>query len=380
MTVSVWQANGEQPVESTDVVIIGAGLAGCSAAVFLKQAGKDVTIIEARDIGLGASSRNAGFMLTGLDKYYHLSEAEIGEEKTFEIWHLSKKTHAFWRQIARQYDVSLEDCGSLLLAESPEEARDLEHAALRMQALGIECEYLSKDPLQRGYFGAIHQPGDGGLHPYRLVQALFKESGAKLIANSEVYAIESDKNEVVVHSRRAIVRAQKVLICTNAYTVHLDPYFIGKIIPTRAQCLATAPLPERLINAVGYSDYGYMYYRDLPDGGLLIGGGRKQNKPLEHDTTDDRVNDPVQQVLEAYLREKFPDVDVPIVRRWAGIMGFTPDGLPLVGSLPRDSRILFAVGFNGHGLSLGAAVAERAVDQLLNGTHAGVFDAQRLEL
>src|SRR5690606_19187523 len=184
--------------------------------------------------------------------------------------------------------------------------------------------------------------------------------------------------EVVVHSRRAIVRAQKVLICTNAYTVHLDPYFIGKIIPTRAQCLATAPLPERLINAVGYSDYGYMYYRDLPDGGLLIGGGRKQNKPLEHDTTDDRVNDPVQQVLEAYLREKFPDVDVPIVRRWAGIMGFTPDGLPLVGSLPRDSRILFAVGFNGHGLSLGAAVAERAVDQLLNGTHAGVFDAQRL--
>lgn len=379
MTVSVWQANGKQPVESTDVVVIGAGLAGCSAAIFLKQAGKQVTIIEARDVGLGASSRNAGFMLTGLDKYYHQAEQEYGVERTHEIWRLSKQTLSFWSKIARQYAVFLEQSGSLLLAESTEEVRELEQAARRMETLGFDCEYLSSDPLKRGYLAAIRQPSDGGLQPYDLTRALFKESGARLIVNSEVYAIESDGHEVVVHSRLAIVRAQKVLICTNAYSIHLDPFFQDKIIPTRAQCIATAPLPERLINAVGYSDYGYMYYRDLPDGGLLIGGGRKENKALEHNTTDDRITRPVQQVLENYLRSKFPDVTAPIVRRWSGIMGFTPDGLPLVGTLPRDSRIGFAVGFNGHGLSLGAAVAERAVDQLVNGTNPGVFDAARLK-
>lgn len=379
MTVSVWQANGEQPTASTDVVIIGAGLLGCTAALFLHQAGYTVTIIEARDVGLGASSRNAGFMITGLDKYYHQAEAFYGEAATREIWELSRRSLAFWQDTARQHGVWMEQSSSLLLAETPEERLELEQSARRMQANGFDCEYLSRDPLQRGYYAAIRQATDGGIHPVQLLNAIFRASEAQLIANSEVYAIESEATEVVVYSRLAIVRAQKVLICTNAYSPYLDPYFVGKVIPNRAQCLATAPLPERVINAVGYSDYGYMYYRDLPDGGLLIGGGRKQNKSLEGDTTEDRTTDPVQAILEAYLKTHFPDVTAPIVRRWAGIMGFTDDGLPIIGSLPRDARIGYAVGLNGHGLSLGAGIAERAVDHLLYGTPAGIFDGQRFD-
>lgn len=379
MTVSVWQANGEQPIESTDIVIIGAGLLGCTAALYLNDAGYSTTIIEARDVGLGASSRNAGFMITGLDKYYHQAETVYGEAATREIWELSRRSLAFWQQIAREHGTWMEQSSSLLLAETPEERQELEQSARRMQANGFECEYLSNDPLQRGYYAAIRQPSDGGIHPVQLLQAIFKASNAHLIANSEVYAIESAATEVVVYSRLAIVRAQKVLICTNAYTPYLDPYFVGKVIPNRAQCLATAPLTERVIGAVGYSDYGYMYYRDLPDGGLLIGGGRKQNKEQEGNTTEDRITDAVQAILEAYLQAKFPDVTAPIVRRWAGIMGFTPDGLPMIGALPRDSRIAYAVGLNGHGLSLGAGIAERAVDYLLYGTHPGIFDGGRFD-
>ena len=378
MTVSIWQANGEQATESTDVAIIGAGLLGCTAAYYLKQAGHEATLIDARDVGLGASSRNAGFMLTGLDQYYHRAEERYGLDAAREIWSLSRASLSFWREMAAQHGVFMQQNSSLLLAESEEEAGELQQAARRMDAQGFDCEYLSDDPLGRGYFGAIRQPGDGGLHPYQLVRAIFEASGAKLIASSEAYAIEPSGSEVVVYSRKVIVRARQALICTNAYTAHLDNYFRDKITPVRAQCLATAPLPEPVINAVGYSDYGYMYYRDLPDGGLLLGGARKNFQAQENDTTDDRVTDPVQRALTHYLRTKFPDVDAPIVRRWAGIMAFTSDGLPLVGSLPRDERIVFAVGLNGHGLSLGAMVAERAVDKLLNGSSAGVFDAARL--
>jgi glycine/D-amino acid oxidase-like deaminating enzyme len=378
MTVSIWQANGEQATQNTDVAIIGAGLLGCTAAYYLKQAGCEPLLIDARDVGLGASSRNAGFMLTGLDQYYHQAEARYGEDAAREIWTLSQRSHAFWREIGAQFDVTMDHTSSLLLAESAEEAEDLQQAARRMDAQGFDCEYLANDPLERGYFGAIRQPGDGGLHPYQLVQAIFAASDTQLIANSEVYAIEPDGAEVIVYSQKAIVRARQVLICTNAYSVHLDNFFRDKIVPVRAQCLATAPLPEPVVNAVGYSDYGYMYYRDLPDGGLLVGGARKNFKVQENDTTDDRATDPVQRALTHYLRTRFPEVDAPVVRRWAGIMAFTSDGLPLVGSLPRDERIIFAVGLNGHGLSLGAAVADRAVDKLLNGADAGVFDAARL--
>lgn len=382
MTVSIWQITSRQaPAHLTaDVVVIGAGLVGCSAAIFLKELGQEVVMVDSREVGLGASSRNAGFMLTGLDTYYHHAEAIFGPERTRQIWQHSKDTHRFWLTMARKYDVPMKQSSSLLLAESEAEASDLEKAAQRMNEAGFACQFTPYDPLKRGYVAAIRQPEDGEIQPYDLVQALFKEADATLLSNCEVYELESTAEGIIVHAQKAVIRAQKVLLCTNAYSYGVDSYFVGKIIPTRAQCLATAPLPERLIDAVGYSDYGYMYYRDLPEGGLLLGGGRKYYQELEGDTSDDRINDSVQSVLDEYLKRYFPEAAaVPIVRRWAGIMGFTEDGLPLVGALPRDSRIGFAVGFNGHGLSLGAMAAKQAAAHLILGESAGIFDAGRMK-
>jgi gamma-glutamylputrescine oxidase len=380
MTVSLWQADGAQPVREVDFLVVGAGLVGCSAAFFATQAGRDVVVTEMRDIGLGASSRNAGFMITGLDTYYHHAVEKYGAAVTREMWDLSKRTHSYWHEFAKNGDVRLHQCGSMLLAESADEARDLEDAARALDAVGIGHEYCSTDPLNRGYYAAIRQPQDAAVQPYELVQAVFQQSGAELVANNELYAIEQEFDELVtVYTRQFIFKARYVMLCTNAYSVNIDPYFIGKVIPTRAQCIATAPLPNGpLLNTCGYSDYGYMYYRDTFDGRLLIGGGRKQNKMLENDTTDDRTTDPVQRILENYLREKFPDINVPIERRWAGIMGFSVDGLPLVGTLPGKPRVGFAVAFHGHGLAMGAGTAERAVDHLLNGTDPGAVSAARL--
>jgi len=381
MTVSIWQADGSQPVYETDFLVVGAGLVGCAAAYFAAQAGLHVTITEMRDLGLGASSRNAGFMITGLDAYYHQAAERYGLPVVREIWALSRETHRIWRTFIQAGGVPFQECGSLLLAESPEEARDLEEAARALAADRIDVEFLSHDPLGRGYFAAIRQPWDAAVHPLKLAQAVFQASGAELVANNEVYALEQPDDETVrVYTRQHIFQARYVMLCTNAYSPQLDPYFVGKVIPTRAQCLVTAPLANGpLLNTCGYSDYGYMYYRDTFDGRLLIGGGRKQNRLLEHDTTDDRVTDPVQRVLEAYLRQRFPEVDAPVERRWAGIMGFSADGLPLVGTLPGRPRIGFAVGFHGHGLALGAATAERAVGLLLEGLDPGAVSAARFD-
>jgi glycine/D-amino acid oxidase-like deaminating enzyme len=379
MSVSVWQADGSQPIREVDFLIVGAGLAGCTAAYFAQQAGRSVTITEMRDVALGASSRNAGFMITGLDTYYHHAIEIWGQSTVRELWALSAKTHSYWRQFANAGDVRLTECGSLLLAESDEEARDLEAAARAMHADKLDVEFLSRDPLDRGYCAAIRQPWDAAVQPYELVWSIFRQSGAELIANNEVYAIEQPGHEtVLVHSRQYRFRARHVLLCTNAYSALIDPYFVGKVIPTRGQCLVTAPLKDPVLDTCGYSDYGYMYYRMTFDQRLLIGGGRKQHKPLENGTTDDRTTDPVQRTLDAYLRERFPDVDAPVERRWAGIMGFSVDGLPLVGTLPDKPRVGFAVGFTGHGLAMAAGTVERAVDLLLTGTRPGALDAQRL--
>src|SRR6188768_569412 len=109
MTVSVWQAHGDQPIQEVDLLIVGAGLVGCTAAYFAGQAGRKVTIIDSQDIALGASSRNAGFMITGLDTYYHQAIEHYGHDVTREIWALSQTTHRYWRQFAREGSVTLTD-------------------------------------------------------------------------------------------------------------------------------------------------------------------------------------------------------------------------------------------------------------------------------
>ncbi len=380
MTVSIWQAEDTQPVREVDLLIVGAGLVGCAAAYFAAQAGRQVMITDTRDVGLGASSRNAGFMITGLDTYYHRAIERYGHDAVRELWGLSARSHAYWRDFAKHGDVRMRETGSMLLAESADEARDLEQAARAMQADGIDVEYVEGDPLGRGYLAAINQAHDAAVQPYELARAVLAASGATLVPNNELYALWPDGPGVMALTRQFRFRARHVLLCVNAYSAQIDSYFADKIIPTRAQCLVTEPLKQPpVLNTCGYSDYGFMYYRDTFDGRLLIGGGRKQNKPLEHDTTDDRVTAPVQAILDAYLRERFPDVVAPVARRWAGIMAFTPDGLPIVGTLPHLPQVGFCVACNGHGLAMGAASAERAVDHLLTGADPGVISARRLE-
>lgn len=380
MSISIWQADDTQTLREVDFLVVGAGLAGTSAAYFAAQAGHDVVITEMRDVAMGASGRNAGFMISGLDTYYHRAIDEFGADVAYEMWELSRRTHQFWQKIAAEYDVPIKQSGSLLLSESEKEAQDLVKAAKALADAGIDVIFHESDPLGRGYYNAIEQPLDAEVQPVALTQAILKASGADLINNNEVYRIEqTDPDFVMVYTQQYIFKARHVFLATNAFSPKIDPYFYDKIIPTRAQVLVTEPLENSVIEGCGYSNYGYMYYRMTFDNRFLIGGARHKFKALEEDTTEDRVNSLVQQELERYMAKHFPDVTAPISRRWAGIMGFSLDGLPLVGTLPGKTRIGFAVGFTGHGLALSAGTVERAVNLLLHGEHAGAVDARRLE-
>lgn len=381
MTVSHWQYTGQQERE-VDFLVVGAGLAGCSAAYFAKHLhNRDVVITEARDVALGASGRNAGFMISGLDTYYHRAIEEYGHDVAREVWGMSLRSFRHWRSFIESgpIDVPLDECGSLLLAETKDEARELELAARALDADKIDIQYYSHDPLERGYYAAIEQPLDAGVQPYLLVKSIMAQCGAELIANNELYRLEQADDCVHVFTRQYIFKAQYVLLCTNAWSPLIDPWFIGKVTPTRAQCLVTEPIDHAPVPYCGYSDYGMMYYRSTFDGRFLLGGGRQRYREVEGDTTEDRLNPGVQAFLDDYLRKYFPDVKAPVAHRWSGVMGFSCDGLPLVGTLPGRLRIGFAVGFTGHGLALAGATVERAVDKLITGRHAGAVDVARFD-
>ena len=380
MTVSHWQ-RAQQETREVDFLVVGAGLAGCTAAYIARHThGRDVLITDARDVALGASGRNAGFMISGLDTYYHRAIEAYGHQAAREVWAMSERSFSLWRGFIKNspFEVPIDNCGSLLLAETPAEAKELELAARALDKDKINIEYHSQDPLGRGYLAGIEQPLDAGVQPYLLVKSIMAQCGAEFIPNNELYRLEQKANHVQVHTRKLIIKAQYVMLCTNAYSPNIDPYFVGKVQPTRAQCLVTEALDHVPVPYCGYSDYGYMYYRSTFDGRFLLGGGRQHFRREEDNSTEDRLNPNVQAFLDDYLKKYFPDVTAAVDHRWSGIMGFSSDGLPLAGTLPGRPRIGFAVGFTGHGLALAGATAERAVDKLLNGVSAGAVDAARL--
>ena len=234
MSVSLWQADGSQPRREADFLIVGAGIVGCAAALFANAAGRHVTLTDARGLGLGASSRNAGFLITGLDSFYHRALERYGRPVVREMWALSETTHSHLHHVIDRADtlVRRHRCGSLLLAESPAEARDLEAAARAMNAAGIDHLFHARDPLRRGYHAAIEQQRDCAIHPLELVQALFRQSKAELLPDNEVWHIEPAASQrVLVHSRRFRFIARHVLVCANAWSAQLLPHLARKPCP-----------------------------------------------------------------------------------------------------------------------------------------------------
>ncbi len=382
-TVSLWQDTSLWPAlphrrEEADVCIIGAGVVGSTLATFLTQAGKSVVVLEARDVALGASGRNAGHVTVHWKGDYHHASERIGQAAVREARDLGFRNREIVRGFCDAYGVWYEAPGSMTLAWDADEARSLEASARALTRDGYEVEYRDRDSTGRGFFASLYQPGDLATQSYWLVTQIMAHSGATVIPNCAVREITQDAAGVTVHGQRATVRAAQVCLCTNAWSRTLHPYFADKVFPIRGQMLATAPMP-RFMEATMGCEWGYEYFRQMPDGRFVIGGWRNRFADEEVGYNDSETTPHLQAGLEGFMREHFPEVgDTPVTHRWSGIMGFTADEMPLIGALPDMDKVFFAVGFTGGGMGIGPVTAERTAEFMLHGTHPGVFSADRL--
>ncbi len=162
-----------------------------------------------------------------------------------------------------------------------------------------------------------------------------------------------------MHSDGAECRAGCVILATNAYT----PQLLAEvdIQPRRAQMLASAPDPARLCDLPTYSHFGYRYWRQLPTGEVLIGGWRDTAYETEVGY-DERPTDAIQAHLDSQL--KGMGAEARVTHRWAGTMGFTESGLPLVGPVDGLPNVYLCAGFNGHGMGFAFISAKTLVDSL----------------
>lgn len=382
MTLSIWldpAANESREKEriQTDVAVIGAGVIGAGAAYFLNQRGLKSVILEAGTVASGASGRNGGFVLRGIQSYYNLAVKRYGRDVAKQIYAFTEENQTLLRKYMNKANMPYEDSGSYVLASSLEELESLAESADLMAEDGFTVEYLKEDPLDRDFYGALSNPGDIALDPAKLTRGLIEESCARVLETQSVSRVQNDGTKLLVHSSNCIVECDKVVLAVNAYASLFDSFFADKVTPARGQILVTKPLRERILDRMCYANYGWEYFRQLPDNRLLLGGCRQHFLDQELGFAD-MVSKPVQAALENYLKDCFPDVaGVRIDYRFSGVMGFTADGLPLVGEMKKTPGLFFAVGCNGHGLSYGINMSKLLVEVALDGKDPEMFSADR---
>lgn len=364
------------------VVVVGAGIAGCVAALLLARGGADVAVLDRRAPGRGATGRSAGFLLRGTADHPERVAGAIGRERALALW---RYTAASIDELVALLEEEKIDCGltregSLVLAVDDDERRLLEASCALVAPCGSAGESWSDAEVERrtgfrGFTAGWFRPGDGVLDPARLCRGLAQAAerrGARVLSSVEVTGIDEGAPHAPLRVRtsRGDVLAERAVLAVNAALPRMDARFATVISPVRAQMLATAPLSgaERLRWPV-YAHHGYEYWRHEPSGELLFGGCRWAAEPgHERGVSDDGgVSEVVFEAQRAFMARHLPAFSpLSVTRRWTGIMAFTPDGLPLVGAVPGSARQLVCAGWNGHGLAL-APRSARLVASLILG-------------
>lgn len=375
--------------EQTDVVVLGGGLAGTAAALFLAEQGSDVVLLEAQSIADGASGRNGGFILAGTVDDFATAVDIYGPGTAQRIWDFSVRNLDLAAELAERLHDRGVDCGyrrsgSLRLADSKEELKQIERSAALLAGSGHELtpvEESSLPPSLRGlYLGGAISPLDGEYDPAAFVRGLAMlaaEAGAIIYEGSAAISIEEDGKGVTVSTPAGKVRARQALVTLNAYSSELLPELKGLIRPVRGQALSTASLDERLFDMPCYGHYGYHWWRQLASGELVAGGWRHESLDSE-ECSDDEPCNPVQGHIERFVARVAPGAMVE--RRWAGLMAFTPDGLPLVGRVPGRERTWIAGGYNGHGNGLALLCVQGLTESMFGRAwaSASLFSPARL--
>jgi sarcosine oxidase, subunit beta len=352
-------------MESADVVIIGGGVVGVSAAFHLAEAGAQVVLFERDQLGSGSTSKAAGGV-----------RAQFSDPLNIRI---AQRSLECFKDFARRpgWEIDLHEVGYLFLLTREAEVEAFTRNVALQNELGVPsriitpaeakelCPLLEVDDV----LAASYSPEDGHATPESVVMGYAyaaRQFGAQLLTGHEVEAIEQRDGTIsAVSANGRTVRTDTVICAAGAWSRHAGALAGVElpVSPLRRQVLFTEPmdnLPKRIPLTIDFSSTFY-FHGEGP--GLLFGMSDPTELPgFNLETTDTWIP----ALLEAAER-RAPRVAAAGIRGgWAGLYDMSPDHNAVIGEAQDLTRFLYATGFSGHGFLQGPATGEILRDLVLH--------------
>jgi glycine/D-amino acid oxidase-like deaminating enzyme len=366
---------------TADVVIIGAGFTGLSAALALAKRGAKVVVLESETIGWGASSRNGGMVLTGLKLGVNELISKYGRELTRRMYAASLDTITCVERIVKEENIACDfsRTGHLEVAckqsHFDDYARQVEVIA---REFNHQLKIVPRDQLRNEigadiYYGGMVDEVSVGLNPARYVAGLAgaaMRAGAQIAQHTTLRRIDRDSSNgspgFRLTTSRGTLRARNVLVGTSGYTGAATPALRKKIIPIGSFIITTEVLPDALARELSprnrqmYDSKNYLYYFRLTPDNRMLFGGRAAFFP----ETDQTIRKSAE-ILRWGMISVYPQLrHTKVEYAWGGTLDFCFDIMPHAGQM---DGIYFALGYAGHGVAMATWQGQRMAEWIAEG-------------